>query len=162
VLLFDRMQAAFAAAQRSQTLLAVCYLDLDGFKAVNDTLGHPAGDQLLREVAQRLHHVLRGIDTVARLGGDEFVMLIGNIHGTEACRELLQRVLAAVDQPVCTQQGEARVSASIGVAFYPRDSRSADDLLALADRALYRAKRSGRSCIAFHDPLAEASPPGQN
>lgn len=162
VLLFDRMQAAFAAAQRSQSLLAVCYLDLDGFKAVNDTLGHSAGDQLLREVAQRLHHVLRGIDTVARLGGDEFVMLMGNLHGIDACRELLQRVLAAVDQPVYTQEGEARVSASIGVAFYPRDSRSADELLALADRALYRAKRSGRSCIVFHDPLAEASPPDQN
>lgn len=156
VLLFDRMQAAFASAQRSQELLAVCFLDLDGFKSVNDALGHAAGDQLLREVAQRLHHVLRGVDTVARLGGDEFVMLIGNLKSPDACVELLQRVLKTVDQPVCTEAGEARVSASIGVAFFPRDSSSADELLALADRALYRAKRSGRSCIVFHGPSAAA------
>jgi len=151
VLLVDRMQAAIAAATRSGRFLAVGYLDLDGFKEVNDRLGHAAGDQLLRDIARRLHQVVRGVDTVARLGGDEFALLIGELKSPADCRELLDRILHAVERPAEIQGVAASVSASIGVAVFPRDSTDPDELLALADQAMYRAKRAGKARIDF-DP----------
>lgn len=150
VLLVDRMQAAIAAATRSGRFLAVGYLDLDGFKEVNDRFGHGAGDQLLREIARRLHQVVRSVDTVARLGGDEFALLIGDLKSPADCRELLDRILEAVERPAEIEGGAASVSASIGVAVFPRDSTDPDELLALADQAMYRAKRAGKARIDFH------------
>lgn len=150
VLLVDRMQAAIAAATRSGRFLAIGYLDLDGFKEVNDRVGHAAGDQLLREIARRLHRVVRGVDTVARLGGDEFALLIGDLRSPADCRELLDRILHAVEEPVEIQGGAASVSASIGVAVFPRDSTDPEELLVLADQAMYRAKRAGKARIDFH------------
>lgn len=151
VLLVDRLQAAIAAAKRSGRFLAVGYLDLDGFKEVNDRLGHAAGDLLLREIARRLQQMVRGVDTVARLGGDEFALLVGDLKSPADCRELLDRILHAVERPAEIQGSAASVSASIGVAAFPRDSTDPDELLVLADQAMYRAKRAGKSRIVFHE-----------
>lgn len=145
-LLADRLRQGIQLAQRTKRLLAVCFIDLDGFKAVNDRYGHSAGDHLLRVVASRLQACVRGNDTVARLGGDEFVLVLGNLQNREECEAILQRVLDLVATPV-PMFGEPapRVSGSIGVALYPVDGDDPERLMALADAAMYRAKRAGRN-----------------
>lgn len=143
VLLADRLQQAMAQARRNQRRLAVCYLDLDGFKPVNDTYGHDQGDQLLIEVAQRLTACVRAGDTVARLGGDEFVVLLGDLATIEEGERAIDRMLTTLQTPFILAQGMARLSASIGVTFYPEDGADADTLLRHADHAMYLAKQAG-------------------
>jgi len=145
LLLADRMRVAFAQADRAGKLLAICYLDLDGFKAVNDTLGHEAGDQLLIEVAGRLRDSLRAGDTVARLGGDEFVLLLAGFDAVEVCEHAVARLLVLLAAPYSLAQGTATVSASIGVALYPQVRGDPDELLRHADQAMYLAKQGGRN-----------------
>jgi diguanylate cyclase (GGDEF)-like protein/PAS domain S-box-containing protein len=144
-LLEDRLQQALAFAARAGKLVAVCVLDLDGFKYVNDTFGHEAGDAVLVEVAGRLQQVVRANDTVARLGGDEFVLLLAGLNDVGEAEEILERTLAAVRAPV-RLKGEvpACVSASIGLAVFPFDGQLADELLRRSDAAMYAAKRQGR------------------
>lgn len=144
-LFLDRLQHAIARAQRDQTQLAVCYIDLDDFKPVNDTYGHAAGDQLLVEIAARLRDQIRGGDTAARLGGDEFVLLLTHLASIEECHQAMDRVLAAITAPIKVGSHSVNISASIGIALYPRDGTKADDLLLLADQAMYEAKRTGRN-----------------
>ena len=147
LLLADRMRVAFAQADRARKLLAVCYLDLDGFKAVNDHLGHEAGDRLLIEVAGRLRDSLRaGGDTVSRLGGDEFVLLLAGFDAVEDCEHALARLLVLLSAPYLLAEGVATVSASIGVTLYPQDQGDPDELLRHADQAMYLAKQGGRNC----------------
>lgn len=146
VLLADRLQHALAQARRSQTLVAVCYLDLDGFKHVNDTLGHDAGDLVLQTVARRMNDELRASDTAARIGGDEFVVLLSNLESPQGLRPMLDRLLHTLAQPIDFQGRPARVSASIGVALYPDNARVPDTLLRQADMAMYEAKASGKNC----------------
>lgn len=147
LLLADRMRVAFAQADRVRKLLAVCYLDLDGFKAVNDNLGHEAGDRLLIQVAGRLRDSLRaGGDTVSRLGGDEFVLLLAGFDAVEDCEHALARLLVLLSAPYRLEEGVATVSASVGVTLYPRDQGDPDELLRHADQAMYLAKQSGRNC----------------
>ena len=148
-LLHDRLAQAILRSNRSGRLLAVCYLDLDGFKGVNDTLGHDAGDEVLRIVAGRLNHVLRGNDTVARLGGDEFVLLLEDLEGDADTSQLLQRLLHDVAQPILTHGAAASVTASIGVTLYPLDKGEPGLLLTHADEAMYVAKNSGKSRYHF-------------
>ncbi|MDE1942607.1 MAG: PAS domain S-box protein [Betaproteobacteria bacterium] len=148
-LLRDRLDMAVAQARRTGEKLALCFVDLDGFKAVNDTLGHEAGDQLLIEIAAKLHAVCRATDTVARLGGDEFVLIFTNIVDETECRHLTDRVLAAVEEPVRLQDRQVQISASIGVALFPDASLEGDALLRLADQAMYAAKQSGRGRVHF-------------
>ncbi|MCX8018465.1 MAG: EAL domain-containing protein, partial [Rhodocyclaceae bacterium] len=150
-LLADRLRQALAAAQRSGHWLAICYLDLDGFKPVNDTLGHAAGDQLLREIARRLEASIRGGDTVARLGGDEFVLLLGNLAGLEELENAIMRLLSAINQPIAIDGHQVTVSGSIGVTLYPQDDSDADTLLRHADQAMYRAKEAGRNRYHLFD-----------
>ena len=153
VLLADRLMLALTQARRSGKLLAVCYLDLDGFKPVNDTFGHEAGDALLVEVASRLKQVLRNGDTVARLGGDEFVLLLSGLDDIGKCQQALDRVLHTIAQPY--QLGKERLanlSASIGVTLYPVDGADADTLLRHADQAMYLAKQAGRHRYHLFDP----------
>lgn len=145
LLLSDRLEIALAQADRTGQQLAVCFLDLDGFKQVNDSLGHDAGDILLKEIAKRLTHIVRGNDSVARLGGDEFVLLLGALGTSLDCNRVLDEVLSQVSQPVQIGSQQARVTASIGVAIYPRDGADAQTLLRLADTAMYEAKSFGRS-----------------
>ncbi|MEW6163847.1 MAG: EAL domain-containing protein [Pseudomonadota bacterium] len=154
-LLADRMRQAIAQARRVQTTLAICYLDLDGFKPINDALGHEAGDALLVEIAQRLLATVRGGDTVARIGGDEFVLLLADMDRMEECEKTLGRILAAVSAPALIAGSKVSVSASIGIALYPRDDADPDTLLRHADQAMYQAKQSGRNNYIFFDPNLE-------
>nr|WP_229502886.1 sensor domain-containing diguanylate cyclase [Pseudoduganella guangdongensis] len=146
-LMRDRLLQALAFAARSDALVAVCMMDLDGFKAVNDTLGHGAGDAVLVEVARRLQQVVRANDTVARLGGDEFVLVLSGLGAVQEAEEVIERALHAVRFPITLEDGAvARVSASIGLAVYPEDGLLPEELLRRSDAAMYAAKRQGRDC----------------
>lgn len=149
VLFAERLQRATAHADADGSLLAVCYMDLDGFKPVNDHYGHAAGDRLLVELGHRLRNALREADTVARLGGDEFSLLLGDLEDEEACEQVLRRLLETVAQPFHVGGGDSvTLSASIGVTLYPHDRSDADTLMRHADQALYVAKQQGRN--RFH------------
>lgn len=153
VLLSDRMLQAMAHARRNHNLLAVCYLDLDGFKPVNDHYGHEAGDQLLVQVAQRLNSHLREDDGVARLGGDEFVLLLGGIDNIMECEQALERLLRTIAATYTLADGHTlNISASIGVTLYPTDNAEPDALLRHADQAMYQAKQGGRNRYHLFDP----------
>ena len=151
VLLGDRMRVAIAQATRSGQWLAICFMDLDGFKKVNDRYGHEVGDQLLIQVAARLQAAMHGGDTVARLGGDEFALLLCGLPDIEACHRSLHRLLETVAQPCCIGDIEALVTASIGVTLYPQDEQDADTLLRHADQAMYKAKDLGRNGYQIFD-----------
>lgn len=152
VLLTDRLNQALALQARNGKNLAVVYLDLDGFKAVNDTHGHNIGDQLLERLAARLTHTLRESDTVARLGGDEFVLLLNNLDHPNECYPLLKRVLDAASQPIMISGNVHLVSASLGVSFYPQsDEVGPDQLLRQADQAMYQAKLAGKNRYQIFD-----------
>ncbi len=155
VLLADRLAQAMARTRRDQRLLAVCYLDLDGFKRVNDTYGHPVGDALLIEVSQRIFRALRENDTVSRLGGDEFVLLLGDLETEADCRQVIARVQQAIVKPYCLQGREIVIGVSIGVALFPQQGEDGDALLRLADQAMYRAKMAGRNRVVFFDPSVD-------
>ena len=145
VLLSDRIQQATVLARRQGLNLAVLYIDLDGFKLVNDVHGHAAGDALLVALALRMKQALRAVDTLARVGGDEFAAVLFDVKGMDECHPLLQRVLLACASPVAIGTQQVQVSASVGVALYPQDDVSAEQLLARADRAMYQAKQSGKN-----------------
>ena len=146
ILLADRLRQAIPLTARLHSLTAVCFIDLDGFKAVNDRLGHAAGDQLLQVVARRLQTCVRSNDTVARLGGDEFVLLLTHLQSRDECAQVLARVEQVIREPVDLGPGaDAQVSASIGVAYCPDDGSDGEQLLKVADQAMYAAKSSARS-----------------
>ncbi len=150
-LLADRIHQALAQAERHNTLLAVCYLDLDGFKTVNDNWGHPVGDQLLVEVARRLQGCIRAGDTVARLGGDEFVLLLGDAQDIHEVEQAVRRVLSGLSAPLRLGDLVPRLTASIGVAIHPRDGDNLDTLLRHADQAMYVAKQGGKNRFHLFD-----------
>ncbi|OUR63636.1 hypothetical protein A9Q79_09860 [Methylophaga sp. 42_25_T18] len=150
ILLADRIEIAIANADRKKEFLAVCYVDLDGFKPVNDQLGHEAGDEVLKTIAQRLLKVLRSNDTVARVGGDEFVLLLGDLKKMDDYQELLDRVLIEVAKPMQLNNNAVTVTASIGVTIYPQDKSLVDDLIQHADRAMYQAKQAGKSLYVLY------------
>jgi diguanylate cyclase (GGDEF)-like protein/PAS domain S-box-containing protein len=154
-LLADRMRQSMSQARRSEAMMAICYLDLDGFKPINDRYGHDAGDAVLVEIAQRLKGQLRSGDTVARIGGDEFVLLLLGLHADEDCVVALERILAAVAAPIGVAGNEVQVSASLGATIYPRDDADADTLLRHADQAMYLAKQAGRNRYHLHNPEAD-------
>ena len=151
-LLADRIVQASAQTRRTDTLMAVCYLDLDGFKPINDTWGHDIGDQLLIEVANRFKSTLRAGDTVARLGGDEFVLLMLGLTSQAECERAVQRMLQLVGNPLLVAPQPVMLSASIGVSVFPTDDSDADTLLRHADQAMYRAKQSGKNRFHVFDP----------
>jgi diguanylate cyclase (GGDEF)-like protein/PAS domain S-box-containing protein len=146
MLLADRLQQGMAQAQRRGTLLAVAYLDLDGFKAINDRYGHQTGDQLLVALATRMGQTQREGDTLARLGGDEFVAVLPDLESVEACLPLLTRLLSAAALPVQLKGSSLQVSASLGVTFFPQpEGVDADLLLRQGDQAMYQAKLAGKN-----------------
>lgn len=158
VLLADRLQQVMSQVQRRDRLLAVVYLDLDGFKLVNDTYGHDAGDFLLVAVADNMKHVLREGDTLARLGGDEFVAVLTDLSDAEDCAQTMQRLLAAVARPVPFADTQLQVSASLGVTFYPQaQAVDADQLLRQADQAMYQAKLTGKNRYHAFDAVHDHS-----
>jgi diguanylate cyclase (GGDEF)-like protein/PAS domain S-box-containing protein len=154
-LLSDRLQQAIARAQRTDKILAICYIDLDGFKHVNDRFGHDTGDQLLVSVTRRLQEVLRSGDTLARLGGDEFVVLFSGLTRQTDCLLLIGRILYTVARPVIIDQQEIQVSASLGVTFYPNDQEDGETLLRHADQAMYVAKQTGKNRYHLYDPASD-------
>ena len=149
VLLGDRIAQGIAQASRQGYFLALVFMDLDNFKYINDSLGHAAGDELLKVVAQRLTGCLRSSDTVARLGGDEFVLVINDHYRTSSVISLLERVLKDIGRPVRLNGREFHVGASLGVAMYPSDGDDAQILLKHADVAMYAAKDRGRNNFQF-------------
>ncbi len=147
VLLDDRMSQAIAHAERSGDSFAVCVIDLDRFKFINDSLGHRAGDDLLKHVARRLLSVVRNVDTVARLGGDEFVLILGQTRTPEEAEIVGLRVIEELRAPIRIGELDVHPAASIGVAFYPVDGKTIDTLYAHADAAMYCAKQRGGSTV---------------
>jgi diguanylate cyclase (GGDEF)-like protein len=148
----DRLARALAHARRNELPVAVIVVDLDRFKEVNDSLGHAAGDELLREVAQRMRACVRDEDTVARLGGDEFALLLPHLSGIEGAVQVARRVLAALAVPVELGGQPVVVSPSIGISLFPDDGDDADDIVEGADAAMYRAKEQGRNTFEIFSP----------
>ena len=151
-LLTDRLRQSVAQALRQQTLLAVCYLDLDGFKPINDRYGHDIGDRVLVAVAERLSSIIRDSDTVARIGGDEFVLLLTGAARPTDFRPVLDRLVAEIAAPYQVDNKQLSVTASIGVALCPLDDSDPDTILRHADQAMYVAKQSGRNRYQLFDP----------
>jgi diguanylate cyclase (GGDEF)-like protein/hemerythrin-like metal-binding protein/PAS domain S-box-containing protein len=152
----DRAEVGLARADRAGSFLAICFMDLDGFKRVNDYFGHAAGDNLLKEIAHRIRLMIRGEDTLARMGGDEFVMILGDLRSPRECEPLLMKILEEVRRPVRIAEGEAEVSASIGVAIFPSDGSDAATLIAKADQAMYQAKHAGKARVRFSSSVVPA------
>jgi len=144
-LLADRMTMALVHAHRNSSAMAVVYLDLDGFKQINDTLGHGAGDELLKMVAGRLLATVRQEDTVARLGGDEFILALWHVSGSDYAATVAARAIEAVAQPYEIEGNSVRITVSAGVSIYPDHGEDADSLMKSADLALYEAKEAGRN-----------------
>jgi diguanylate cyclase (GGDEF)-like protein/PAS domain S-box-containing protein len=145
----DRLFMSLANAKRKQSQIAVFYMDLDNFKHVNDTLGHPAGDVLLQQVGQRLISLVREVDTVARLGGDEFQIIGAHTTAKDEAVNLAKRLLQGFSSPFKIAEHELSVTLSIGIAIYPQDGEDAETLVKNADAALYRAKSSGKNNFAL-------------
>jgi diguanylate cyclase len=152
VLMDDRIGQCIALADRQSQTFAVIVVDLDRFKVVNDSFGHRVGDELLREVAQRLKSVVREIDTVARLGGDEFVLIITQSPERDAIQAVASRIIEVMQAPVRIAGVEIHTSPSIGIAFYPHDASTTETLLAHADAAMYYAKQQGRNNFQYFVP----------
>jgi two-component system, cell cycle response regulator len=153
-LLTDRIETTMQYAQRHGEVIALMYMDLDGFKEINDRHGHQCGDELLCMVANRLRKSMRSEDTAARMGGDEFVMLLVDIANAEDVVRPAAKVLHAMATPFDYDGLSLRVTASIGIALFPTDARDAETLIARADEALYMAKRSGKNRYHFADVAA--------
>jgi len=156
VLLSDRLNQAMIQAQRNRNILAIVYLDLDGFKEVNDSYGHDTGDILLATLAKRMRKALREGDTIARLGGDEFVAVLRDLNDYKDCIPLLSRLLAVTSTPVVANKLSLTISASLGVSFYEKsDDITADQLLRQADQAMYQAKLSGKNRYHIFDVVQD-------
>jgi diguanylate cyclase (GGDEF)-like protein/PAS domain S-box-containing protein len=156
MLLNDRVRQAIALAPRHKKHVAVLFLDLDGFKHINDSLGHPTGDKVLQSVAGRLMDCVRASDTVSRQGGDEFVVLLSEVAESEDVAITARRMLQAVAQPHLIDQHDLHVTTSIGVSVYPDDGLDADTLIKNADIAMYQAKENGRQSFQFFKPVMNA------
>ena len=154
-LLHDRLTMSIALASRNKTQLAVCMLDLDGFKAVNDTYGHAAGDRLLIDFSRRIQNTLRDTDTLSRLGGDEFIIILNDLDNLEQGMEVIRRVLAEASHIYEVDGNLLTVSASVGVTVFPDDGVDPDLLLRHADQAMYIAKQTGRNRYFLFDPMKD-------
>ncbi|MDO8141074.1 MAG: sensor domain-containing diguanylate cyclase [Candidatus Brocadiales bacterium] len=146
----DRLRVAMYQAKRNKQSVAVVLIDLDDFKDVNDTLGHFAGDLLLKDVAKRLKRCTRESDTVARMGGDEFVFILQNIKHIRDAGNVIQKILKILDSPFKINGHEIRTRASIGASLYPQDTDDPEILLEYADIAMYQSKKDGKSTYRFY------------
>jgi diguanylate cyclase (GGDEF)-like protein/PAS domain S-box-containing protein len=156
MLLNDRISQAIAVAKRNLKQVAVLFLDVDGFKHINDSLGHPVGDQLLQSISQRLLECARSVDTVSRQGGDEFVVLLSELTHPRAASVMAGRMLRAVAEPHVVGKHELHVTTSIGVSVFPDDGPNAETLIKNADTAMYQAKENGRRSFQFFKPSMNA------
>jgi diguanylate cyclase (GGDEF)-like protein/PAS domain S-box-containing protein len=152
-LFYDRLRQAIGRARREHEMIGLMFLDLDRFKQINDTLGHAAGDRVLKVVAERLKRFLREVDTIARLGGDEFTVVIEGVTAAEQLAAIADKIRSAMAEPVDLDGREMSISSSIGIALYPRDAQDIDQLVKSADIAMYHAKRrGGRQQAQFYEP----------
>ncbi len=151
-LFIDRLNHALARAERNQRLAAVMFIDLDGFKSVNDTYGHELGDRMLRSVAKRLGSCVRQTDTLARFGGDEFAVLIEELSDLNGAMIVAENIVTALSRPFVLGTEEVSISGSIGISLYPIDGGTGEMLLRKADVAMYRAKTQGKNNYQFHSP----------
>ncbi len=151
-LLLDRIQVMLAGARRNQTEIGIMFIDLDNFKTINDSLGHFAGDELLKRVASRVQACLRGIDLVGRLGGDEFLVVLADLTNAEDIAPVAEKITGAISEPFSLEGQVLSVSASIGVSVFPRDGETPDSLIRNADAAMYLAKEHGRNNWQFFQP----------
>lgn len=154
-LLDDRINQALALARRDQARHAGFFIDLDGFKSINDRLGHDHGDIVLRSVARRLESVMRETDTISRIGGDEFFVLVQDIGSCDSARHLAEKLIALIEQPIPELPGKHELSASIGICLFPRPglANTPEGIIRCADQAMYQAKADGRRCHRFADML---------
>jgi diguanylate cyclase (GGDEF)-like protein/PAS domain S-box-containing protein len=153
LLLRDRLEQAIASAQRNRSLVAVLFVDLDHFKAVNDAHGHHAGDQLLREIGERAKSCVREIDTVCRLGGDEFVLVLPDLHEAGDAGAVARKLVAALSAPYAIEGRELAITPTVGVSIYPHHGADADTLIRNADSAMYHAKESGKNKYRFYEAM---------
>lgn len=150
-LFYDRLSQALSQAQRYKQMFAVLFLDLDGFKQINDTLGHEAGDLLLKAVAGRLRDCVRSVDTVARLGGDEFTVILSDIASADAAGTISKKIIDALSPPFSLGDKQGKVGCSIGISLFPEHGTEIDDLVKAADHAMYAAKGAGKNTYRFAD-----------
>ena len=141
----DRLAGAIALARRDKSSTALFFLDLDGFKEVNDSLGHKAGDHVLIEVAERLTQCVRDVDTVARVGGDEFIIVLTQIGKKEAAAMIAEKIIETLAAPIIFDGHNVNIGASIGIALYPDHGEIPDELIKRADEAMYMVKRKGKN-----------------
>jgi two-component system cell cycle response regulator len=154
---FEHMSRIASRARRMRQRVGVMLVDLDGFKAVNDTLGHDAGDTLLQEISHRMRQVFREYDLVARLGGDEFAVVLSEVESVEQIAAVAQRLLTTVAQPFWIAENSVEITASVGISVFPDSAESITDLLKCADSAMYQAKRGGKN--AYNMQLGGEAPP---
>jgi diguanylate cyclase (GGDEF)-like protein/PAS domain S-box-containing protein len=154
----NQMQHHTMEAQRYHRKYALMYLDLDGFKQVNDSLGHDAGDELLRHCAQRLRDNTRSSDIVSRLGGDEFTVIIPEFESLDDVRQVAQKLIDEISHPYYIKGHDVRISASLGIATYPADAMDCTTLTKMADTAMYAAKQGGKNRFAFYTSIAAVTP----
>ncbi len=148
-LFYDRLGQAITMAKRNKSSIALLFMDMDGFKRVNDTLGHHFGDMLLVKVAERLSRDVRESDTLARLGGDEFTLILNDTHGREAVAMVAKKLIESIGQSFDLEGHTVRIGVSIGIARYPDDAEAKGALLIVADKAMYAAKAVGKNTFRF-------------
>jgi len=161
ILFEERLELALAGASRYGRKVGVLFIDLDGFKAINDAHGHSCGDVVLKKVARRLKQALRASDTLARMHGDEFVVLLPEVGGRDEIGNVTTALLTEVTRPVAIGDATASVTASIGVSLFPNDARHAHGLMHAADAAMYQAKASGKNAVRFYGAATKAAALGR-
>jgi diguanylate cyclase (GGDEF)-like protein/PAS domain S-box-containing protein len=152
LLMQDRCEQAMAQAERNSSKVALVYLDMDNFKSINDSMGHDAGDALLRKVAQRIQECVRDTDTISRQGGDEFLVVLRDLPEVEAASSVMLKIMGRLQEPFVAGEQEVLTSVSMGAAIYPDDGKDFETLRKLADMAMYQAKNDGRNAYRFFDP----------
>jgi len=152
VLFYERIRHTRAIVQRNRRLMALAFIDLDRFKVINDTLGHPVGDELLRLVGERLSKTVREVDTVARIGGDEFIVILADLRSRSDSEMVVSKLLSSMAEPFSVHGHELFISCSIGVSIYPDDDEDLDNLIKKADLAMYAAKAKGKNNFCYYSP----------
>ncbi len=150
LLFVDRLEQGIIKAKRTQSLIALMFIDLDRFKEINDSFGHPTGDKLLKKVAERLKDEIREGDTIARLGGDEFTVILDELEHPETASKIAEKLLQSLEEPIVDQEQNFFLSASIGISIYPQDGKDANTLIRNADSAMYKAKEQGRNAYSYY------------
>ena len=149
LMFLERLKAEIKRSKRHQKSFAVLFMDLNGFKRVNDTLGHLAGDRLLKQVSRRISSTIRETDTLARLAGDEFTLMLSDVEDVESVGRVCEKIVARFNEPFTIAKSTTYVSVSIGISLYPKDGKDADTLISRADTAMYIGKNRGANCWIY-------------